>query len=38
VLLNDGRHLSIEGHRRVAAMILPTIARLVRDVAAARPA
>lgn len=38
VLVSDGQHLSVEGHRRVAALLLPTIEMLTRDRSAgARP-
>jgi hypothetical protein len=34
LLLSDGQHLTVEGHRRVAALILPTITRLTAEAAA----
>jgi lysophospholipase L1-like esterase len=37
VVLADGQHLTAEGHRRVAALILPTIERLTLDVRGAGP-
>jgi len=29
VLLSDGMHLSVDGHRRVAEIMLPTVAQLM---------